>query len=59
MNRERRRSKRIETASQEVSKYVENINNALEVSKTVLANYNIKTKTMEVTYDMNKPKLML
>lgn len=59
MNRERRRSKRIETASGELKKYVENINYALEVSDTQLANYDINTKKMEVTYDMHKPKLEL
>ena len=59
INRERRRSKRIETASGELKKYVENINYALEVSDTQLANYDINTKKMEVTYDMHKPKLEL
>ena len=59
MNRERRRSKRIEAASAEMKRYTENINTALEVSNTLLANYNIETKTMEVTYDMHKPKLKL
>lgn len=59
MNRERRRSKRIETASGELKKYVENINYALEVSDTQLSNYDINTKKMEVTYDMHKPKLEL
>lgn len=59
MNRERRRSKRIETASVEIKKYVDNINTALEVSDTLLANYIIKTKTMEVTFDLHKPKQIL
>lgn len=59
MNRERRRSKRIEAASLELRKYVENINYALEISDTQLANYDVKTKRMELTYDMNKPKLEL
>lgn len=59
MNIERRRSKRIEAASAEMKRYTENINTALEVSNTLLANYNIETKTMEVTYDMHKPKLKL
>ena len=56
MNRERRRSKRIESASVEINKYIENINTALEVSDTLLANYIIKDRRMEVTFDMNKPK---
>lgn len=59
MNRERRRSKRIQTASEEIKRYTVNINTALEVSNTLLANYDLKTRTMELTYDMHKPKLRL
>ena len=59
MNRERRRSKRIHTASEEIKRYTVNINTALEVSDTLLANYDIETRTMEFTYDMHKPKLRL
>lgn len=59
MNRERRRSKRIETASNEIKRYIDNINTALEVSDTVLANYILKTRSMEVTYDLHKPKQIL
>ena len=59
MNRERRRSERIEAASVEIKRYIDNINTALKVSDTLLAFYILETRTMEVTYDLHKPKEVL
>lgn len=54
MNKERLRLKRIKNTSEQVEDYVNNINYALEMSGTRLANYYTDTHEMKLSNNVNK-----
>lgn len=59
MNKERMRQRRIENTNDQIKNYTNDINYALEVSGTRLANYYPDTHEMTITYDIKKPMLRL
>jgi len=59
MNKEKMRQKRINNTSEEVKDYINNINYALEVSGTRLANYYPDTHEMEISNDTNNAMVKL
>ena len=59
MNKERMRQRRIENTSEQIKNYTNNINYALQVSGTRLANYYTDTHEMTIAHDIEKPMLKL
>lgn len=59
MNKEKMRQRRIENTSEQIKKYTTNINYALEVSGTRLANYYTDTHEITIAHDINKPMLRM
>ena len=59
MNKERMRQRRIENTSEQIKNYTNNINYALQVSGTRLANYYTDTHEMTIAHDIEKPMLRL
>ena len=59
MNKERMRQRRIENTNDQIKNYTNDINYALEVSGTRLANYYPDTHEMTIAYDIKKPMLRL
>ena len=59
MNKERMRQRRIENTNEQIKSYTNDINYALEVSGTRLANYYPDSHEMSIAYDIKKPMLRL
>lgn len=59
MNKERIRQKRIEQTSEQIQTYTKNINYALEVSGTRLANYDTNKHEMTIYNDLDNPLVTL
>ena len=59
MNKERVRQRRIENTNEQIKSYTNDINYALEVSGTRLANYYPDSHEITIAYDIKKPVLRL
>ena len=59
MNKERVRQRRIENTNEQITSYTNDINYALEVSGTRLANYYPDSHEMTIAHDIEKPMLKL
>lgn len=59
MNKEKVRQRRIENTNEQITSYTNDINYALEVSGTRLANYYPDSHEMTIAHDIEKPMLKL
>lgn len=59
MRKEKVRTKRIEIATENIRRYVDNINYALQVSQVRLAHYSPNTRSFDLVYDLNRPSMIL
>lgn len=59
MHKEKVRTKRIQIATDNIRKYVDNINYALQVSQIRLAHYSPATRSFDLVYDLNRPSMVL
>jgi len=59
MHREKVRTKRIQLATDNIRRYVDNINYALQVSQIRLAHYSPTTRSFNLVYDLNRQSMVL